>query len=747
MGVYDGTLAHLLAEMERVDLLLRAQVTRARQLNTVDERFQGLYISEQELDQLLARPNGVPSWALGSDEYRGRVASGLEALKRNTTATADASRRAGEFLRLRHLVALYGLDTFETDCLLVCLAPELDLRYERIYAYLQDDVTKKKPSVDLVLSLLSSSPYEKLLGRFRFADDAPLVRARLIEFVDDGSLPKQPLLARHLRIDDRIVAFLLGSDAVDVRIRPFSSVVLPEVRLDALSLDRELTRRLRGFTEGETAGKSRVLYLQGAYGTGRRAVARALCVESCSGCRRRPALIEVDLERLLNGGEATFASSIALVHREATLQDSALLFTGFDQLLTDARRLLLDEFVRGIEQRARFVFLSGDSVWEPRDALRNAVFARVQMTRPDASRRAELWSAAIAGAMDTDHGTAIRELASKFRFSPGEIRDAAETARNLAHWRQGLAAPVTLPDIYEACRRRSNQKLGSLSRKITPGYRWSDIVLPRNRLQQLRDICSYVKHRDQVFGEWGFGHKRSHGNGVNALFAGPSGTGKTMAAEIIAGELSLDLYKIDLSTVVSKFIGETEKNLSRIFTEAETSNAILFFDEADALFGKRSEVKDSHDRYANIEVGYLLQRIEEYDGVVILASNFKKNIDEAFVRRLQFVIEFPFPGATERRRIWDVVWPKETPKDPEIDFGALAERYEITGGNIRNIALASAFLAAEDGRVVTMEHLFSATQRELQKMGKIVVDGAFDPLAERSQTAGRSVFKGANRVS
>src|SRR5262245_51817807 len=204
MDVYNHTLSHLLAEMERVDLLLRAQVTRARQLNTVDERFQGLYISEQELDQLLARPNGVPCWALESDEHRAHVACELEALKQNTTTAAEASLRAGTTLRLPRLSALYGLDAFETDCLLVCLAPELDLRYERIYAYLQDDVTKKKPSVDLILSLLSPSPHDKLLGRFRFADDAPLLRARLIGFVDDESQGKQPLLARHLRIDDRI---------------------------------------------------------------------------------------------------------------------------------------------------------------------------------------------------------------------------------------------------------------------------------------------------------------------------------------------------------------------------------------------------------------------------------------------------------------------------------------------------------------------------------------------------------------
>ena len=204
------------------------------------------------------------------------------------------------------------------------------------------------------------------------------------------------------------------------------------------------------------------------------------------------------------------------------------------------------------------------------------------------------------------------------------------------------------------------------------------------------------------------------------LFAGPSGTGKTMAADIIAGELGLDLYKIDLSTVVSKYIGETEKNLSKIFTEAETSNAILFFDEADALFGKRSEVKDSHDRYANIETGYLLQRMEEHEGVVILASNFRKNMDEAFVRRLHFTVEFPFPNEEDRRRIWEGVWPEATPRDPALDVGFLAGRFQVTGGNIRNIALSAAFLAADDSGVVSMQHLIRATQREYQKMGKVV---------------------------
>jgi SpoVK/Ycf46/Vps4 family AAA+-type ATPase len=228
-----------------------------------------------------------------------------------------------------------------------------------------------------------------------------------------------------------------------------------------------------------------------------------------------------------------------------------------------------------------------------------------------------------------------------------------------------------------------------------------------------------------VYDEWGFDRKLSLGKGLNVLFAGPSGTGKTMAAEVLAGELGLDLYKIDLSTVVSKYIGDTEKNLARIFAEAATSNAILFFDEADALFGKRSEVKDAHDRYANIEIGYLLQRMEEYEGVVILATNLRKNMDEAFVRRMHFTVEFPFPNAQDRRRIWAHIWPEATPRSAELDADVLARRFELAGGNIRNIALAAAFLAASDGGVVTMAHLLHATRREYQKMGKIVTDGEF----------------------
>ena len=249
--------------------------------------------------------------------------------------------------------------------------------------------------------------------------------------------------------------------------------------------------------------------------------------------------------------------------------------------------------------------------------------------------------------------------------------------------------------------------------------------MPEDQKEQLREICGYFMNMSVVYEEWGFQRKTSLGKGLNILFAGPSGTGKTMASEIMAGELGLDIYKIDLSSIVSKYIGETEKNLDRIFQEAQDSNAILFFDEADAVFGKRSEVRDAHDRYANIEVSYLLQKMEEYQGIVILATNFRKNIDDAFVRRLHFAVEFPFPEEKYRLQIWQRVSPVEAPQSDSLNLHFLARQFKLSGGNIKNIAVASAFLAAQDEAPIGMDQIVRAAKREYQKMGKLVLESDF----------------------
>jgi SpoVK/Ycf46/Vps4 family AAA+-type ATPase len=332
----------------------------------------------------------------------------------------------------------------------------------------------------------------------------------------------------------------------------------------------------------------------------------------------------------------------------------------------------------------------------------------------------------VPGAVDGDlPGLDIDRLAASFRLTAGQIADAVDTARGLARWRDGGGAPMTSDDLYAAARLHSNRRLSDLARRIEPHYRWDDIVLPPDQTEQLRHLCDQMVYRGKVLDEWGFGAKLAMGRGINALFSGPPGTGKTMAADIVANELGLDLYKIDLTNVVSKYIGETEKNLSRIFDEAETSNAILFFDEADALFGKRTEVRDSHDRYANLEVSYLLQKTEEYEGIVILASNLHKNMDEAFRRRMHFIVSFPLPGAADRRRIWEQIWPVDLPLAPDVDLAHLAEEVAVAGGNIRNIALAAAYLAASENRSVSMSHLVKAVRQEYYKIGKLVTGDEF----------------------
>jgi SpoVK/Ycf46/Vps4 family AAA+-type ATPase len=310
----------------------------------------------------------------------------------------------------------------------------------------------------------------------------------------------------------------------------------------------------------------------------------------------------------------------------------------------------------------------------------------------------------------------LASLASRFALTAGQVRSALATACDVAAM-AGDAAPDA-SQIAAAARLASDQSLGRLATKIDRKHEWQDLVLPATTLQRLREFAAAIRHRHLVFGEWGFGERLAHGAGIKALFAGASGTGKTMAAGVVARELGLDLFKVDLSGVVNKYIGETEKNLDRVFRAARCSNAIVFLDEADALLGKRSEVRDAHDRYANIEVAYLLQRLEEHDGVVILATNLRRNIDDAFNRRMQYVIDFPRPEETERERIWRGMFPPQSPVAPDVDFAFLARQFDLAGGEIRNVALDAAFIAAQEQRTIDMRAVVEALSRQLAKQGK-----------------------------
>jgi SpoVK/Ycf46/Vps4 family AAA+-type ATPase len=363
------------------------------------------------------------------------------------------------------------------------------------------------------------------------------------------------------------------------------------------------------------------------------------------------------------------------------------------------------------------IIVAGRNVWQAKGIERQRPLLWFETSMPDYSQRLALWRHFLQLDEAELSKIDISALAGQFLLTTDQIRDVVSAARDKASQR---GSSLTSDDLLLAARAHSNPRLAHLARKIVPRYNWLDIILPVDQLAILHEIIATVRGRPLVLEEWGVGQKLASSAGITVLFAGPPGTGKTMAAEIIARELGLDLYKIDLSTIVSKYIGETEKNLEKIFEEAQSSNAILFFDEADAIFGKRSEVKDAHDRYANIEVSYLLQRMEAYDGVTILATNLRANLDEAFTRRLQFAVDFPFPEKPDRLRIWQTLFPPDLPRSPDLDFDLLAQRFKLTGGNIRNIIVSAAYLAASDGELVMMDHILHGTRRELQKMGRLV---------------------------
>lgn len=696
------------------------------------DHLRGLVIKDEEIEILLDQSLFFNNQPILDSSALEQFQEQLAARKEQIASRKAAALKNGTELRLERLKQMFFLTSFDIDALIICLAPELDLRFEKIYAYLQDDVTKKQPGVDLVLRLLCASMEENLEGRRRFFSSSPLIQHHLLQLYDDPSRSRPSLAGKYIKLDDRLANYLLGSDDIDDRLVPLVAPFAPGVRFEEILMPGETKARFenliknRGVTgSAQMPGKPEtlILYFQGPYGVGKRTAAAAICH------KLDLRLLHVCLKQLSGSASVDFDKTIQLVKREALLQNCALYFNGFDALTDGDRKYQLKVFLDELASHPGLIFMAGGKIWEPADALQHADFLRVEFHHPAYADRIILWQRSLVNGNKALGRDALKTLANRFRLTGGQIRDAATTARNLAKWRDVKNGQLSAQDLNTACRLHSNRKLAELAQKITPLYQWEDIVLPPDRLRQLREICSYVKYRSRVYDEWGFDRKLSLGKGLNVLFAGPSGTGKTMAAEIMAGELGLELYKIDLSTVVSKYIGETEKNLARIFTEAETSNAILFFDEADSLFGKRSEVKDSHDRYANIEISYLLQRMEQYEGMVILASNLQKNMDEAFMRRMHFHVEFPIPGNKERSRIWQQIWPEDTPRCPKLDLKFMAQRFEITGGNIRNIALGAAFLAAADGNNVAMQHLIGATQREYQKMGKLLMPEEFGEYA------------------
>ncbi len=609
----------------------------------------------------------------------------------------------------------FSLSAFDLDILAISLAPELDRHYERIYAYLQDDMSNKRPTVDMVLNLLCSNIPEKLSRRKHFTTNAPLIHHGLVHLASQSH--QSTLLSHHLILDHQVVRLLLQQPGLDSRLTACSQLLQPSIYFNNLYLKLDVQTSLEALViEDWQKQQPLLLYFQGTDTAGKRRTAEILAK------KLQVSLLIADLAQIVED-KTNFTEKLQLLWREAWFFQCLLYFDNFDILYLQENQILYQSFLRELEKNQGITILAGVQNWIP-TATNATGLITVPFTIPELNQRRDCWQIHLQAAQITIEDKELDVLSDRFLLTPDQIADAVATAYNTARWQQ-IDNKKPLPSFFNLCsaaRTQSGHDLANLAQKITPKYTWDDIVLHPNQITQLKDICKETEYRDLVHQKWGFAEKLSFGKGLNVLFSGSSGTGKTMAAEVIAYQLQLDLYKIDLSQIVSKYIGETEKNLNRIFTAASNSNAILFFDEADALFGKRSEVQDARDRYANIEVGYLLQKMEEYDGIAILTTNHRSNMDEAFERRLRFIIEFPLPDIKNRHLIWQKIFPKNAPCSPNLDLEFLAKNFEITGANIRNIALTAAFLAADDQEVIEMVHLIRAVRREYQKMGQILRD-------------------------
>ncbi|MBU0907987.1 MAG: ATP-binding protein [Proteobacteria bacterium] len=711
---YGSSFDHLRDELHKLDLLISRQVLRLRAGINEQHSNSGMYISHTEVDRLLQEGGDM-----GPDTPEIlAIRRQFELLDQEISARLAASQEGKIFLALPCLGQMFGLSATEMQSLVICLAPELDRKYDTLYAYLQDDITRKKPSVDLVLQLLGDSREERWQLRQLLASNAKLLRSGILQSVPDPHSPSGSSdLAMLLKVDRRIVDLIMGHNAVDSRLSRCARLLSPTVTMDEVAAAPEIKTRLLSLVsrhiKRDMIKEKMMIALNGPAGSGKTMLAQAICRElQCS-------MLVVDMD-LLPADDGEWENTMGLALREGLLTRSILFFDNIDVLAerADKGRTLLKKMARAIAEYGWLVFLAGEKAGLEAGCFGELQFLSIAVPAPQVPIREQVWQEMLATEPADISRKWSAKLARRFALTPGQIAGAMRTARTLKAGGD-RNRKLSLSELYAACRSQSHHKLAELSVKTQAQYSWSDLVLPEEKTALLQEICAQVKHQYRVFNEWGFAQKVSYGRGLSVLFSGPPGTGKTMAAQVMASELQLDLYKIDLSSIVSKYIGETEKNLSRIFAEAELSNAILFFDEADALFGKRTEVKDAHDRYANIETSYLLQKMEEYEGMVILATNLRSNMDDAFTRRIRFIVEFPFPDAALRARIWQSHFPREAPVKASIDYDFLARRFQVAGGSIRNIVLNTAFLAAESNEEISMEHIMHGVKREFEKIGKL----------------------------
>ena len=609
---------------------------------------------------------------------------------------ARSSEERGDFLAVEYVRRAFRLTDLELFAMTALLLPSYDERFGRLFAALQEDRTRQRPGLDLILKLYHFAGRAEDIEGFHEERHALRKKAELA------------LLGPDRGLDPRLEEFLFQNGGVRLE-APAVRTWAPGPEPKPLLIREETARALAGVISADGAERETLyICLKAAPGTGRntqvRRVAEILGLPvvffDCGACRT------------MRRGE--FFARLRTAGRETILEAGILALRRFEALLEEPETAKEALDTAGLFSGAVFVLAADGAVTVEAAAGRRWVESRIPP--PDKEESIALWERELK-TMPLSEPVEAFEMANKFAFTPAQIVGTARTAAGAAL----LKGPLDARGVTEAAYGQISHRLGEYATLIYARHSWEQLVLGDHEKETLKSACDRVRFRHIVYDRWGFDRRLAYGKGVSMMFAGPPGTGKTMAAQVVANDLGIEMYKVDLSKVVSKYIGETEKNLDQVFTEAKKSNVILFFDETDAILGKRTEVKDSHDKNANLETAYLLQKMEEYDGITVMTTNYRENIDSAFFRRISYIINFPFPDEKARRAIWAGIFPEETPLDRDVDLDYLARQFEISGGSIKNIALAAAFMAAGEGGTVGMRQIVRAVRYEMAKQGKIML--------------------------
>lgn len=652
----------------------------------------------------------------------------LEFLNEYIKDREDASIFAQHELSLLRIESAFNMYSFSKTCLIMALAYELNRKYRNIYSFINNEKSDVYPTAYIALKLcnINTEVYSDVIPCIA---ELKIIRDYIFENKNLMMIESKNDITAPLKLNEKVQKILIKSSNINYKIFHYFEIFKYKDELEELEFNHyikedivEASYEIENIISYKLYSKSKIIFLKGLEGVGKRFYIKHALKEL-----KRNVLF-IDISALIN--EKDEAEELKQdILKECLMENAVPCLYGLHKIyqLEKYNSWILKYILMELKNITELIFITSEEEIHEINFSDTFNIKRIDIENPYLNIRSEYLKNCMKNKNLTTKAD-INILLNKFSFTPGQIKAAIYDIS--CKTKSDKMQDVSEEDIYDVFNSLAFSRLSDLAVSVKPIYKWNDLVLKKEQKETLKQACDHIKFKHIVYEEWGFYKKRTYGNGVCILFAGSPGTGKTMAAQVVANELHINMYKVDLSQITSKYIGETEKNLKKLFDEAKKSNSLLFFDEADTIFAKRTEVKDSHDKHSNMDAAYLLQKIEEYDGISVLATNYIQNIDEAFIRRISFIIRFSMPELYERKEIWMKSFPDSIPIYRAIDFDFLASKFQLSGSNIKNIVLHSAFLAASNNEGISMKHIINAIKAQYLKVNKILLKEDLGPYFE-----------------